>query len=302
MLNRNPLLMGSSDVAIPIGVESYQSGIRLQSRMRGMPLKDADNESTRRGTIREPIIKQLLAAELGWEIEDVPTILGTGKLKRFCDSPDGIVLNGPDGKGALEIKDVHSSQAWEWTQGSYPVKHLPQSHSHSFFTRLPVTYLVGFVYGEPLVRIIPRDDEFIANMHESCLEWIAKHVDGDEPLLADSSADWAEYLARKYPRTTKDVVAADSGSLAMMREYRRLAEEIDDLKDKKDYLANAIKARIGSAYKLQGDGYSATWSGSTRQTFQAKAAIDAGDIPRDIVQKYTKTTEVNQLRISEKRK
>ena len=144
---------------------------------------------------------------------------------------------------------------------------------------------------------IERDEDEI-NALMDAERTFKMYVDNDTPPMADGASSTASTLSTLYP----DSIDSSIGIGAFERElgnYFRLKEQVDELTEQIDGIANRIKAHLGECERGEGEKYKVSWKTQTRSTFDSKKFIK--DHPEVDVSKYFKTSTSRPFKVTEKK-
>lgn len=106
--------------------------------------------------------------------------------------------------------------------------------------------------------VVPWDAE-LAAMLVTRVRAFWQCVQTRTPPPADASEDYSRYLARRYPKPSKDRIEASAMVEAFALDYIAARAEEEAAHKRKVYAQNAICEQIGDAYGAKGDGWLASW-------------------------------------------
>jgi len=279
-------LIGASDAAAILGIDSYRSPLDVWLEMRGEKEREDAGEPARWGQVLEPVVRGQYALQTG-SIVCVPRISETyfGWLR--C-TPDGYVVHGGSLGGrtaecekfcsleltqaAIDSGDVGLYQgktcsaylADEWSAGKIPAKYEVQCRVEMAVTGLPWCDIVCLVGGQHLVgpvRILRDLDIERAIIADLLAFW--NSLKTGEPPPVDASEAWRDRAAKQM-REDGLAINADDDVDALLTELSTTKDTIKQLEVREKMLVNSLLVRMGTAgaTKLLGSTAKATAYGS----------------------------------------
>jgi putative phage-type endonuclease len=251
--------IGGSDIAAAVGVSPYETPYQLWAVKTGrvdpeLFIGDEERERFRWGHLLEPVIRDAFA-------EDNPhltvtTGAGTYALpdaKHHRVNVDGLAWS-PDGclDGVIEIKTGNHRQRQYWEGDEAPVHYVAQCQWAMHITGAARTYLVGYIDNEYIQKEIPRDDDLITDLAEIADEFWHR-VETDNPPPVDSSDTTRRMLAATHTEEGS-VIELDHEWARDLRRHELLTEQIRNLVDERNEIANRLRAAMGEAEAAVLDG------------------------------------------------
>ena len=240
----------ASDTAAILGV-GYRGQSPLtvwESKVYGAEDPATNAKHLRVGKLIEPGLRAIFADETGWECLPIGehTIYCHPFLEWLGATLDSKVLHPEFGLCPVELKNVHFFNWSEWKgDGLPPLKFAVQVQHQLAVTGASYGFLFGLIGGcEPIVRLIPRDEEFIdAMIVELGKFW--GYVQRKEMPPVDGSEATSDVLKRVYGRGdgNSTMLPTDAAEWAITRET--CSTLIKTLKEIQTTAENNIKAKIG---------------------------------------------------------
>ena len=166
---------------------------------------------------------------------------------------DGVVKE-PDGSFAVfEAKTASEYKRDVWEHG-VPEEYIFQLQHYMAVTGYDKAYVAAVVGGNSYYcHEVPRDDRYIRKLIRKESEFWDCVLNVTEPK-ADASPATKSYLEEKYAESDDTEIILPAGAEKIIKDYIYLKEQIKQLSEKKDGIANIIKSimkehevgRIGS--------------------------------------------------------
>lgn len=273
--------LGSSDIGAVAGLSPYARPIDVWLVKRGLA-EVPETAPMRLGTALEPVIAGLYAREhlAPREILAAPGDVwhGTtdGTLAHPAEpwalaTPDRVVCAGTMEIGIarlVEIKSVgwRSARHWGTEHDDVPAWYRAQIAWQMAVTGVGTCDLAALIGGEELrVYRIERDAELEAMLLDVGRAFWRRVERGEEPPV-DESESWRRHLEARFPR-------AAAGLLTATREAEEIAARLADARARRaaaeadeERAANELRAAIGDAEGIAGDGWRATWKAPAKGT------------------------------------
>jgi putative phage-type endonuclease len=253
--------IGSSEIGAVVGLSPYANAFDVfRAKVEGLELKET--LPMKRGRILEPAVAQWYAEETGAQLRECGTV-------RHPTCP--IALATPDriatlktGERVLEIKTAGIHLAGKWGEpgtDEVPECYLVQCAWEMACANLPEADLAVLIAGDDFrVYHLRRDLELESLLLEQAEKFWREHVVKRIPPAIDGSESCSDWLASRWPHHEDQTLAADPETESWARELLA-AKKLSKAAEEKEKLAkNHLQARMGTARKLLGDGWSATWS------------------------------------------
>lgn len=251
--------IGGSEIAAAAGVNPYQSPYQLwliKTRRVDPELfhTDEDRERFRWGHLLEPVIRDAFAED--HQHLKVTPGAGTYALpdaKHHRVNVDGLAWT-LDGHldGVIEIKTGNHRQRQHWEDDEAPIHYVAQCQWAMHVTGAARTYLVGYIDNEYIQKEIPRDDDLITDLAEIADEFWHR-VETDNPPPVDSSDTTRRMLAATHTEEGS-VIELDHEWARDLRRHELLTEQIRNLVDERNEIANRLRAAMGEAEAAVLDG------------------------------------------------
>lgn len=317
--------IGGSESAKCMNMSKYGSSLTMVMEKTGrMQPKDlSENDAVIVGTKLEDVIRREFVAEyikekLGIDVEVIaPTHMyrsienpfmlynSDGFLNVFDKADLSLDDNGmhiePKSRlVGLEIKTGNSYvlKNWGGKEGDeIPDDYYCQVQHGMSVTGLDEFWVFGLIGNQRLLRIIPRNDEFIAEMIEQeRAVWDA--VERNDPLYfplpSGTDADMDALFELSNPQT-EDVADLSDYDYKLDR-YKEITAEMNTLKDEKEIIKQTILSLMGNSKYGETESHRVTFSRYSRPSISAKT-IKAKH-PR-IWKKYGTESETGKMSVKE---
>lgn len=257
-LNLRKTGLGGSDTAGCMGYPGYSSPLTivLEKTGRIAPNDLSDNEFVEVGNLLEPIIRRELVKpyikdKLGLDVEviDPTAMYRSNDYPWMLVNPDGFLVWQKDknhfaDRVGLEIKTGSSYQLKHWggkDGNEVPDNYYCQVQHYMAGTGLSEWWVFGLIGNQRVLRIVPRNDEFIARMIEDERR-IWEIIQQNDPLLFPlpngSDTDMDAIMQLSNPQDNLIVDMQDCND--KIDWYLMLNNEIKTRKDKSNILKQEI--------------------------------------------------------------
>lgn len=267
----------ASEVGAVAGLSPYARPLDVWLVKRGLA-EVPETDAMRLGTALEPVVADLYAREYVGHGERIATPAEVwpesegGTLRHseepwIIATPDRVVFSYADGiPGAydarlVEIKTVSHRSAHHWGEAhdDVPPWYRAQVEWQMLVTGVEACDLVALIGGAELrVYRLTRDEELAAMLVDVARAFWRHVVEGTEPPI-DGSESWRAYLEQRFR-------GGRGALLAATRAADEIAERLADARDRRvaaerdeELAANEMRALIGDADGVQGEGWRATW-------------------------------------------
>ena len=268
--------VGSSDIGAVAGLSPYASPLDVWLQKRGLATVE-ENEAMRWGTAMEPVIastyerahladgEHLFTPDCIWP-DSVQGTLQHPEEPWILASPDRVVMHYDDRlhgakRRLVEIKTVSHRSAHHWgdAHDDVPPWYRAQIEWQMLVTGVTTCDLAALIGGAELRVYRLTHDPELAAMLVAIGRTFWRHVEaGTEPPV-DGSPAWRAYLEARFPRERGAMLRATPAAeeiaarLADARARKSAAEADEEL------AANELRAVIGEAAGVEGEGWRATW-------------------------------------------
>lgn len=287
--------IGGSDAASVVGLNPYSSPYTLWAEKTGKKLPFEGNLATEVGTFLEEFIARKFEQETGKKVRKVNQSILNSNYPWAIANIDREVVGENAG---LEIKSTSELNMKNFKNGEYPATYYCQCMHYMAVTGKKKWYLAVLIGNREFkVFEIKRDEEEIAALMSAEKDFW-ELVQKDTAPAVDCLKSTAETLTALYPTSNDDCVNL-LGYQSDLTEYFAIQSQIKALEERKDEIANKVKAFLGESGRGESEGYKVSWTTSTRSSFDVKAY--AKDNPDIDLTNYYKTSTSRTFRISEKK-
>jgi putative phage-type endonuclease len=297
--------IGSSDAPVIAGERG--SLLALWAEKAGLVERPAVDEATQkrfdRGHRLEPVVADWYADETGRPLRRVSRLLRRADTPWALASLDRVSAR----RGERRIVEVKTSASSRWgdTAEGVPADVYPQVQHQLWVTGYDVADVVALTGGLELRIVeVARDDAYLADLIELETEFW-RRVEARERPDVDGSDETRRALSRLHPSEQRDLLTAPSIEMdALAASLRDARAEARAAADREATLENAVRALLGDAAGVVGDGYRITWTrnrDSTRTDWRAVAddlreLVEAASYERAVAVRTTTTEGARVLR------
>ena len=263
--------IGASESAALLG-HGYSNQTPLsiwESKMYGSPEPSEElRKRFDRGHLMEEFAVRLYESETGVKVNRVlDSTYVHPDFDFITATPDGVVVSEAEEHG-IECKFTEHQMLRQWARDGLPMQHIVQPQHQMMVTGWEMVHLVA-VAGpstDPLILPVYRNQVFIDALQAKLVEWWRNHIEGrrpPEPSEADNAV-----LHRLFGADDGTGVHLDPECDELLEEYEQLNDKLKFYTSRKGIVANAIKAKIGSAtYGITPGGYIAKWAEVSRKGY-----------------------------------
>lgn len=240
--------IGGSDVSVIAGINKFRSVYQLWLEKIGQTEpEEGQSENAHFGTVLEKIVRQEFMERTGLKVRQKNMILQSEEYPFMTANLDGVINDNGD-KCIFEAKTASEYKKEVWENGVPPEYILQVQHYFAVlgkeYKRAYVAAIVGgnkFFY-----HIVERDENLISRIIALEKHFWETHVIGGVEPVPDGSEATTRYLNERYEDLGAQVELPDE-VLSICEEYDNLSEQIKQLENEKDAVANQIKAYLKDA-------------------------------------------------------
>lgn len=258
--------IGGSDAAAVVGLNAFSSPYSLWAeKTKRVPGFDG-NLATEVGTYLEEFVAQKFAQETGKKVRKCNQSF-LNSLYPFAIANIDREIVGED--AGLEIKTTDSLNLKKFSGGEYPENYYVQAVHYMAVTGKKRWYLAVLIGNKEFKWFtIERDEaEIDALMSAEADFW--KLVETDTPPAVDGTTATTKALKTIYAES-KDSTCDLTAFSAELRKYIELKNQIKELEQVADEVANKVKEFMGESSGGECDGFKVSWKSQTRNTFDRK--------------------------------
>ena len=217
------------------------------------------NEATQWGQDQEAIVARWYARKTGHAIVEPPRRTRYHEKERWIVASCDYEVNGA--QWLLEIKTAAWSRDWgEPGTDEVPDHVLAQCTWQMIVWDVKRVDVCAAVGGKPpQIYTIERDDEFAELLIEKGRSFWFEHVVPRVPPPLDGSPAARDYLAKRYPTNTSDMITPDKWLDDDVKLYMETRTIADNCVQEAERQKQRICEKIGEAAGIQGADYSVTW-------------------------------------------
>jgi len=286
--------IGGSDSAAVVGLNPFKSAYSLWAEKTGKLPPFEGNLTTEVGAYLEEFVAKLFERETGKKVRRNNRSMINDKYPWAIANIDREVV-GED--AVLEIKTTSEMNLKKFKNGDYPPNYYAQLMHYLAVTERKKGYLAVLIGNRDFrwFEIERDEDEINALMHAE--ELLYKCIKEDSAPPTDGTESTSEAISTLYPESVGESVSL-FGYDSKLEQYIAIGNQIKELKELQDEMANDVKAFMGESGKGESDSYTVSWISSNRTTFDSKKfAADHSDMD---LSDYYKNTPVRTFRVTEK--
>lgn len=283
--------IGASEIAALVGEDAFQSPLDLWLKKTGR-VADVRSSQSEWGHRIEGLVCDQFATKHGVTLAESGT-LTCDLFPLAMATPDRVIVVDGEAVASLEAKNVGYRMMHKWRKGSDGWRAPPyvclQGQWQCMVGGFSAFHVAAFLGGrDDYDEAFAYDAELAGYLYEIAARFWRDHVVADRQPDPTNSAKDRDYLARRYPTTTGNLLSSDEEIDALARSYAEARTLAKEAKSKKDEAQNKLQARIGDA-----GGYAAPWGQVTwlpkakGSTAWAKVAVEAG-ADAALIAKHTK--------------
>jgi putative phage-type endonuclease len=254
--------LGGTDMAPILGVSERRTRFSVWAEKLGRVADEEMGEEAEAGVYMEPLVLRRFATRFRLALDTEPRTYTLTDAPFIAANPDGLVLDkGGHPTAVVDAKTRSPFQRGAWGEAGtsdVPADEMCQVQLYLHVLDLPVAYLAVFFDRALTVFVVPRDRALGTLMvEEAAAFWNDYILTKREPPFEGAAA--ADYLRWKYPRVKKDLRPAEAPDDLLVARRDLIKRHLVSLKSNLDAVEGSLKARIGVAAGIAGDGYTARW-------------------------------------------
>jgi len=246
--------LGGSDAAGACSQSKWKTPYDIYSDKLGLS-DDVETDAMRRGTLLEPVVRQMYADQYGVQVATPPNMFLSNEFPWALAHLDGVVVGNPIG---VECKTARDRREWgDPGTDDVPPDYLFQVQHYMAVTKLPVFH-IAVLFGtdfEFAVYEVESDPEFQGLMME-CERELWDRILRREPPDPENASD----VAKRWPISRPVSIAATSETLDIIGSIAAIKEKIKQLEQVCELHEAEIKSLMQDAEALTfGDEVVCTW-------------------------------------------
>lgn len=285
--------IGGSDVGAILGVNPFRSPLDVYMDKLGLKEPEPDNEKMRWGRILEPTIAQEFCKQR-------KTPLGQGQHRtvviddvKIFGTPDFII--GDRGvthqSCVLEVKTAGLHMAGFWGEpgtDNAPLTYIAQVALYLMLEDMEQGYIAALIGGQDYREYeIHHDRELEAAIKDAIVTFWKVNIVGQNPPEARSAEEYQKFLKARYPRSTGEMLVADSRVTLRMRELAQVREALKRLDEREQECVIFLQKVIADSDGVQSDEFQATWkSAKATDIIDYKQLVTDLNLPPEQIDRY----------------
>ena len=287
--------IGGSDVSIIAGINKFRSIYQLWLEKTGqVQLEEADSEYAHFGTVLEPLVKREFMERTGKKIRAKNVMLQSGEHPWMLCDLDGVIYEG----GEMCIFEAKTASAFKqeiWECG-VPVEYILQVQHYMAVTGAGKAYVAALVGGNRFyMHTVQRDEELIGMIIAMEKEFWEKNVLGGAEPIPDGSEATTDFLNSRYGKCNGRTIELPDEALEVIYRYEDATEQMKEVKERKDALANQLRNYLGENEAGVVKGRTVTWKQVTKATLDSKRLEKEN---RQLYDEYLKESQYRRLSVA----
>lgn len=277
--------LGGSDAAAVLGMSKWATPLHVWLEKRGEFAEEPDparEEWLWWGRHLETLIAQRYTQRTGRRVWNPENKIFRHPVHDFLiATPDRLDLDEPRG---LEIKTSRHADEWGPVgTDAIPTEYLIQVTHYNGVLDLDGSDVAVLVAGSDFrVYHVTRDRELEGMIFEKLREWWQRHIVDEERPPMDGHEATRAWLSRRFPFDVAGTLKADPFLEDIAKKLAEARRNCDAWTTLKTEAENTMKAALGEAEGVHGDGWKASWRrtrNSQTTDWEAVARGLAGQIP-----------------------
>jgi putative phage-type endonuclease len=297
--------IGGSEIAAVVGLSRFARPIDIWVRKTGQAPEQEVTHHMQRGTYLGPALAQWYAGKTGYYVShygrrEKTLIHPVHSVVRA--TPDGQVREGPRKKpfAAFEGKspDRWNIEGWgEEGTDQIPYDYMPQVIWEMAVLDVDRAEVGALIDGDLQIYSVPWDQELFDVLVDEAKRFWRDYVETNTPPPADGSPSHTEYLQRRFPEASADMLESNDPELdRMVLEYAQLDAQIKGATKDKERIKQELIERIGEHEGLRCAYGKAYYRNQSRCTTDYKRLCEDLDISKDTLAKYQSTKSFRAFR------
>lgn len=248
--------IGASEAGALLSVDPYRTSLDLYaSRLHALPASDEGEDHRSWGLDMERPILAHAARRMGWTLVGSPGTLVDDRFPHLCATPDDVVdeqrfLAPCDAKN---VQVFHGSEWGDPGTGDVPLQYAAQLQVQIALLQRhgggPRGYLCATIGGSPPdVWVVEYDPEVFGVINDLATKFMVDHViPGRPPDGWESDRHAADYIAKRFARSTEGVRQASLADIEALADYRIAQENLKSAEALEAAAKARLCARVGDA-------------------------------------------------------
>lgn len=235
--------IGGSDIAAILGLNKWNSPIKLYMEKIGEAPDEQAGEAAYWGNVLEEVVAQEFSKRTGLKVRRRNAILQHDEHSYMLANVDRLIVGRKEG---LECKTASEYLKNAWDEESVPDAYFVQCQWYMNITGYKKWHLAVLIGGNKFRHFeVERDDELINIMKMKAVEFWTEHVLPKVPPAFDGSQASTDLLSAMYPDSKPSNIDLPGYLDAKLEKYDGLKEQIDELNEAKKAIENEIKGIMG---------------------------------------------------------
>jgi putative phage-type endonuclease len=251
--------IGGTDASAILGLNPYRTPLQVWAEKRGLVAEREQTDAMYWGAALEPVIARRYMQETGAQLYHPENVFHHAEHDVLLGTPDYMVA-GAALKG-LEIKTAGAHTAHRWGRpgtDEVPSEYVIQCVHYMAVTGAHEWDLAVLIGGQDFrIYTLHWDGDLWAEIEPQLIAWWQRHmVEGVEPeaVAADN-----EFMARRFPKNTGDMLPVTDELYALVRERKLATLDENDAQERRAAAEAKLKQAIGERDGIDGEDFRLTW-------------------------------------------
>lgn len=288
---------GGSEIAAIAGLNPYATALDVyRAKVEGY--ETPVTAPMERGTFLEDGVARWYAHRTGSQLREVGTIRHPSLARVMC-TPDRLAMppHGSELDLSIKVPGPHVREQWgEAGTDDLPGQYIVQAQWELIVLEahygIRLAHVAAPIDGDLRIYTVTADSGIQSDLIELAQRFWRDHIETRTPPPVDGSKSSTRWLADTYPQHRSPLRVATPEANALMKRLQAALELKAEAEAEETATKNALKALLGDAEGMAGEGWRCTWKttkGSLAVDWEA-AAREAG-VPEHIIEKHSRITK-----------
>lgn len=285
--------IGGSDASAVCGLNPWRSVLDVWMEKKATEIQDNPSYKMILGNKLEQTVAELFEEKTGKKVRRNNQMMVSEEYPFMLADIDREIVGE---EAILECKTTSGWNRDQWKDGMVPIWYQLQVQHYMAVTGASLAYVACMIgFEDFVIREVERDEETIALLIDFEKQFYEGLKDPEWMPDPDGSSAYTEALRSKYSRSMAN---DDPVDLQMdIRPYFALEEEIKELTERKERMAQKMMKALGEAETGESKDAFVTWKSVTSNRFDSKSFRK--DHP-DLYEQYKKESTSRRFKVTKK--